>query len=339
MLPIKRFSHFFELKSVCFTRPLISLGYNLSMVRKITFIIMACLVFVSGNPAHATSQLDDILKTTIATTLTTPAASPWVENDYVRTRLVSNHNEVAYDPTVLHYLGWEIEMKVKGWKTYWRTPGDAGTPPVFNWDNSVNLAKVEVYYPRPERFQIFGIQTFGYGDRVILPIRIEPQIGGAPINIKMHAEFMSCKEICIPFTANYELNLPAPTGTMGAERNLSIYAEDVRNFVLKVPLAASDDKLVLNITDFNLTGVAGQQKLSIYLEGQKHLAGADVFIEAPMNFRFGAPQKQLLGDGGQLLIIFPVHTMGEPDDLRGKDIKLTIHDGWGFSREQNLNIK
>lgn len=266
------------------------------------------------------------------------AASLWVENDYVKTRLVSSHQQVAYDKSVLHYLGWEIEMKTKGWKTYWRTPGDAGTPPVFSWDGSENLAVAEVLYPRPERFQIFGIQTFGYNERVILPIRIEPQIGGAAIKVRMNADFMSCKEICIPFTANYELALPAPTGARGAEHEQSIFANDIRNFVSKVPLANDLDNLALNVSKIILRGVAGKQKLSIYLKGHRHLAGADVFLEAAENFRFGAPQKQLLDDGMSVLIVFPVETTGQPDDLRGREVTLTIHDGWGFSREQVLNI-
>ncbi|MEG4641374.1 protein-disulfide reductase DsbD domain-containing protein, partial [Paracoccus sp. APAP_BH8] len=29
-----------------------------------------------------------------------------------------------------------------GWKTYWRSPGDAGVPPRFDWAASRNLAEV-----------------------------------------------------------------------------------------------------------------------------------------------------------------------------------------------------
>lgn len=28
-----------------------------------------------------------------------------------------------------------------GWKTYWRSPGDAGVPPVFDWSGSEILAR------------------------------------------------------------------------------------------------------------------------------------------------------------------------------------------------------
>lgn len=266
------------------------------------------------------------------------AASPWVENEYVRTRLLSSHTGVAHDPTVLHYLGWEIELKVRGWKTYWRTPGDAGNPPRFNWQGSQNLGKVDVYFPKPERFQIFGIQTFGYGERVILPIRIEPQIGGAAIKISLQAEFMACKEICIPFTANYELNLPAPTEAMGLEHHQSNYADEIRDFVLKVPVVGADSADTLQVTQTSIAGIAGQEKISLHLQGRRHLAGADAFIEAASHFRFGAPQKQLLADGNDMILIFPVHSIKDGASLRGEEITITLIDGWGFAREQVVQM-
>ncbi|MFY8145805.1 MAG: protein-disulfide reductase DsbD domain-containing protein, partial [Rhodobacter sp.] len=34
-----------------------------------------------------------------------------------------------------------------GWKTYWRSPGDAGIPPLFNWSGSQNLSGVRVHWP------------------------------------------------------------------------------------------------------------------------------------------------------------------------------------------------
>ena len=46
-----------------------------------------------------------------------------------------------------------IEIRLDpGWKTYWRTPGDSGLPPVFDWSRSANVADVVVLWPAPERF-------------------------------------------------------------------------------------------------------------------------------------------------------------------------------------------
>ncbi|MDZ4790723.1 MAG: protein-disulfide reductase DsbD family protein [Hyphomicrobiales bacterium] len=50
-----------------------------------------------------------------------------------------------------------MELKLKdGWKTYWRSPGDAGIPPVVDWSGSINFASAELAYPQPERFHKAG---------------------------------------------------------------------------------------------------------------------------------------------------------------------------------------
>src|SRR5690606_19912095 len=34
-----------------------------------------------------------------------------------------------------------------GWKTYWRSPGEAGLPPNFDWSGSRNLKDVSISWP------------------------------------------------------------------------------------------------------------------------------------------------------------------------------------------------
>src|ERR1700741_1429647 len=41
-----------------------------------------------------------------------------------------------------------------GWKTYWRSPGDAGYPPQVDMSGSTNVARVELMWPVPHRFQL-----------------------------------------------------------------------------------------------------------------------------------------------------------------------------------------
>ena len=50
----------------------------------------------------------------------------------------------------------------RGFKTYWRHPGEAGLPPAFDWSGSANLAAVEVLWPAPRRFQDAGGVSYGY---------------------------------------------------------------------------------------------------------------------------------------------------------------------------------
>ena len=93
--------------------------------------------------------------------------------------------------------GLKINLK-PGWKIYWRNPGDAGLPPELNWKNIVNINKVDFLFPKPKRFNFFGIDTFGYDGEVVFPVKIfknnEKKI------IKGYLEFNAqiCKKICIP---------------------------------------------------------------------------------------------------------------------------------------------
>ena len=52
-----------------------------------------------------------------------------------------------------------------GWKTYWRSPGEAGIPPRFDWSASANVDSVEVLWPRPQVFTSFGLRTIGYSNQ------------------------------------------------------------------------------------------------------------------------------------------------------------------------------
>jgi len=59
-----------------------------------------------------------------------------------------------------------------GWKTYWKSPGDAGLPPEFDWTGSTNVQSVEVNWPLPHRTSILEIETVGYSGEVIFPVKI-----------------------------------------------------------------------------------------------------------------------------------------------------------------------
>ena len=68
-----------------------------------------------------------------------------------------------------------------GWKTYWRAPGDAGIPPVFDWSASGNVRAVAVQYPVPKVFDQGGVRSVGYADSVTFPVFITPQEPGGAI--------------------------------------------------------------------------------------------------------------------------------------------------------------
>lgn len=94
-----------------------------------------------------------------------------------------------------------------GWKTYWRSPGDSGVPPGFDWDGAGNIAAATLHWPVPEIIESAGERTLGYHDALILPIEITPAAPGAPLTGRVGVELGLCESICVP--AHLTLDAPA----------------------------------------------------------------------------------------------------------------------------------
>jgi DsbC/DsbD-like thiol-disulfide interchange protein len=95
-----------------------------------------------------------------------------------------------------------------GWKTYWRAPGDAGIPPSMDLQGSYNLASVTPIWPTPEIFEQNGMQTVGYDEQLVLPLRIVPQTPGQPARITAQMQIGVCSTICVPVDLDFALDLP-----------------------------------------------------------------------------------------------------------------------------------
>lgn len=106
-----------------------------------------------------------------------------------------------------------------GWKTYWRAPGDAGIPPLFDWRQSRNVGEVAITWPTPEVFEQNGIRSIGYTHELVLPVEITPTHAGKPVRLRGEMELGMCKDICIPGTLSFDRSLDA-----GAARNPVIVA-------------------------------------------------------------------------------------------------------------------
>lgn len=92
------------------------------------------------------------------------------------------------------------------WHTYWRTPGEAGIPPQFDWSGSDNVAAVRVHWPAPELHHQSGMWFLGYERDVILPLEITPR-GPGEMRLAAQMEFGVCNEICVPMQATLDVPL------------------------------------------------------------------------------------------------------------------------------------
>src|SRR5215468_6275898 len=94
-------------------------------------------------------------------------ASPWQKESHSAVRLLAGSSSGA---VLLGGIAFQLQP---GWKTYWRTPGDSGVPPRFDFSKSDNVEAVTVLWPAPTRFDDGASgYSVGYHDQVVLPLRI-----------------------------------------------------------------------------------------------------------------------------------------------------------------------
>ena len=102
-----------------------------------------------------------------------------------------------------------------GWHTYWQNPGDAGVAPQLTLDLSPGTTAGPLLWPVPQRIAEGSLTTYAYTGEVLLPFTVAP--GSAPTSIHAHADWLVCKDVCVPEQADFALELPAGSGAPSAE--------------------------------------------------------------------------------------------------------------------------
>ena len=126
-------------------------------------------------------------------------------------RLVAAVN--AAGDTAMIEAGLEFRL-APGWKVYWRSPGDAGLPPVLDFSGSGEITAHHLDFPAPERFSILGFDSFGYGEGVVLPLRLERKNPGRALTIAAGLDGLVCSDVCIPVNEMLTLSLPRGEATV-----------------------------------------------------------------------------------------------------------------------------
>jgi DsbC/DsbD-like thiol-disulfide interchange protein len=135
-------------------------------------------------------------------------ASPWQRGMHSAVRLLAG----SRSGSVL--LGGIAVQLDPGWKTYWRTSGDSGVPPRFDFSKSNNIEAVTVLWPAPKKFDDGGGgNSLGYHNQVVLPLRIVPKNTDKPVTLRADISYAVCEKLCIPVEASTELTFASVAST------------------------------------------------------------------------------------------------------------------------------
>jgi DsbC/DsbD-like thiol-disulfide interchange protein len=97
------------------------------------------------------------------------------------------------------------------WHTYWQVPGDSGLPTTIQWQLPDGFAAGAIEWPVPKRLPVGPLMNFGYENEVLLPVQLtvpEDLSAGQTVLLKARADWLICKDVCIPGGADLQLTLP-----------------------------------------------------------------------------------------------------------------------------------
>ena len=240
--------------------------------------------------------------------------SGWAENEGGRMRLVA----LAPDAGGKIRAALQIEPKA-GWITYWKEPGGNGIPPQLTIAAESGVTLDAIAYPVPKHFFNGAIEDIAYDAPVTLPLSLSAA-GKGPVEIDAGAFIGICKDICIPFQANFQLKL-GPAMQSRPQEEAILQAADAS--LPKPPSADFDvtahamspDRKTLSLTLVLPSEAPGDGK-----------AAPDIIVTGPSGYAF---TKQIGGkrDGATFKVDVSIGKLPKDYDISGKRWGVLVMDG------------
>lgn len=263
-----------------------------------------------------------LLAASFATTARAQDASPWQKDGHSAVRLLAGSRSGA---VLLGGVAFQLQP---GWKTYWRTPGDSGVPPRFDFSKSDNVEAVTILWPAPKKFDDgAGGVSLGYHDQVVLPLRIVAKTIDKPVILRAAINYAVCEKLCIPVEANAELTFNSVAST---EDSALFAALDT------VPKPANvGDPNPLTILDVRREG-KDQVLVDVASPNDRPV---NLFVEGPTP-DWGLPVPKLVAHSPPGIKRFAFQLDGVPPGVNpdGAALKLTLVGG-DHSYEFNINLE
>jgi DsbC/DsbD-like thiol-disulfide interchange protein len=262
----------------------------------------------------------------LASSLATPAraqdSSAWQRDQHSAVRLLAGSRSGAV------LLGGIALQLQPGWKTYWRTPGDSGVPPRFDFSKSENIEAVTVLWPAPTKFDDgAGGHSLGYHNQIVLPLRIVAKNTDRPVTLRAEINYAVCEKLCIPVEASAEL----PFTSVASTEDSALFAA-----LDTVPKPASvGDPNPLTIRDVKRDGKSSVQVDVVSPDTRE----VSLFVEGPTP-DWGLPVPNLVEHSppGVKRFVFELDGMPPGTDPQGAALKLTLVGG-DRSYEFNINLE
>ena len=108
------------------------------------------------------------------------------------------------------WLGLQLQHQ-PGWHTYWRNPGDSGLATQLSWQLPAGMQAGDILWPVPQMIPVGDMVNHGFEHTVLLavPVQISKAFNPGVTEVKLQADWLVCKQECIPQSGQFVLKLPA----------------------------------------------------------------------------------------------------------------------------------
>jgi suppressor for copper-sensitivity B len=211
----------------------------------------------------------------------------------------------------------EIELK-DSWKTYWKTPGDAGLPLSIDFAKSKNIKDIKILWPSPTRYDFYGIETWGYKHHAVFPIQIEPINKSEAVELNISISWAVCDENCIFLRNEFSEKITQDY----SDKNVF---DEVAKAIEKTQKNNGENGLFIeNFSQKENNHLEIKVSSSDEIDTNK----ADIFIlESEGNFKFLKPVFEVSEDKKSAVAKIKYDTLLEGKTAEGKNLRITFVSG------------
>jgi thiol:disulfide interchange protein/DsbC/DsbD-like thiol-disulfide interchange protein len=183
----------------------------------------------------------------------------------VRARLFALDTAVAPASTVR--VGLHLAHDPQ-WHSYWKNGGDSGLPTELFWNLPGGFTASPIVWPTPERYlDAADLVSYGYKEDVVLFVDLGvPANASGVVELTARADWLMCKELCIPGTQDVSLTLHVggPSRPASAADQALWAASAAR---LPVPAASIENPKVRAVLDVTALPPGQSAHAAVVIEG------------------------------------------------------------------------
>ena len=253
------------------------------------------------------------------------AAAP-VKTAHVEAELVAAKTAIVPGEPLTVALRLSIE---KDWHTYWQNPGDSGLPTTLAWKLPAGVEAGPIEWPAPKLLPVGPLVNYGYEGEVLHLVGLKTQRtlrDSGPVTLAARAEWLVCKEVCIPEGVDLSLTLPVAASADPDPR-------------WSRPIAAAQAALPKPLAGWqtSASGSGASVKLTLVPPANAPELGTIRFFPFVADRIDPSGPQVLTRDGNAYVVALPVsHTLaGSLDRLAGV---VTSAAGFGGARAATIDV-